>query len=173
MTKPSDRRRRPRASVLETPFNCITTATFTLLRARFNTATATGYIRPVSTDSSGLFQLKEVPAGLTVNIYAETKDRGLAAIGTFDIPEDPAEAPRLELTTAPTMPANAVIAYEDGNPLVDRKIELSPMVGGCRLWPAQRGCRTDAQGELHLDGIVPGLTYHLRDAEAFEKRISC
>lgn len=139
---------------------------------RFNTATAGSYIRPVSIDSAGLFQLKEVPAGLTVSLYVETKDRTLAAVGIHDIPKDPNETPFLEIKLRPTETAHTVILYDDGSPMADRKIELSPVVGGCWLWPAQRGRRIGPQGELDMTGIVPGLTYRMRDTEAFNNRRS-
>jgi len=68
--------------------------------------------------------------------------------------------------------AQTVILYDDGTPMANRKIEVSPMVGGCRLWPAQRNCQTGSHGELDLTGVVPGLTYHIRDTKAFDDQIS-
>jgi len=89
---------------------------------------------------------------------------------TYDISKDPNDTPFLELTLLPTETAQTIIQYDDGDVMANRDITVSPMVEGQWLWTAERKCRTDAQGELLLDGVVPGLTYNIRDEEAFENR---
>ena len=131
---------------------------------RFNTATATGYVRPAGADTNGQFELKEVPAGRDLHLYAETKDRMLAFADVFAVPADPNELEPLELILQPTATAVTVIKDEQGTPAANTSLEIAPMIEGERIWPAGRRGQTDHLGTLKIDGIVPGLTYHLRDA---------
>jgi hypothetical protein len=131
---------------------------------RFNTATAGSYIRPAGVDTNGRFELKEVPAGRDVHVYVESKDRMLALADILHIPADPNELEPLELILLPTATAATTIQDKDGYPVANTDLSMCPLVQGERIWPAGRRGRTDGLGILEIDGIVPGLTYHLRDA---------
>lgn len=131
----------------------------------FKTATASSYVRPTGADSNGRFELKEVPAGRDLRLYAETKDHRLAVAEVVPIPADVNEPTRLELVLKPTESAVLALEDEEGNVAPDLSIELQPMVGGEKIWPAERRVRTDSLGVLDTDGIVPGLTYYLLDAK--------
>jgi len=131
---------------------------------RFNTATATGYVRPAGADTNGRFELQEVPAGRDLHIYAETKERMLAFADVFPIPADVNELKPLELILQPTATAVAVIEDEQGNLATSTALSIDPVVRDERIWPAGRKGQTDHLGALEIDGIVPGLAYHLRDA---------
>ena len=130
----------------------------------FDTATATGYVRPAGADTNGRFELQEIPAGRDLHIYVETKDRMLAFADVFPIPADVNEFEPLELVLQPTATAVTVIEDEQGSPVANTSLQISPMVQGERIWPAGRRARTDHLGTLEIDGIIPGFTYHLRDA---------
>jgi protocatechuate 3,4-dioxygenase beta subunit len=130
---------------------------------RFDPAT-TGSIRPAGADTSGRFELKEVPAGRDLHVYVESKDRMLALADGFYVPADPDELEPVELVLLSTATAATVIQDAAGNPVADTNLSVSPMVQGERIWRAKRRGRTDHLGILKIDGIIPGLSYHLRDA---------
>lgn len=133
---------------------------------RFETATAGNYVRPTGTDASGRFELKEVPAGRDLHLLAETKDHRLAVAQVVHIPEDVNDLPAIELLLQPTQICAIVVLGKDGNPAADASLSVAPVVEGERMWmaSAERRGKTDQLGILQMDGILPGLVYHLRDA---------
>lgn len=131
---------------------------------KFNTATAFGYVPPTGTDVNGRFTLKGVPAGLDLHVYAETKDHVLASMAVYPAPADANELISMELVLLPTEAAIALIEHEEDHPASSLTLTIAPMVEGARIWRAERTGRTDETGLLQIDGIVPGLTYFLRDA---------
>lgn len=131
----------------------------------FHTSTAGSYIRPVGIDSDGHFELQEVPAGRKLHVYVATEDHSLAATDVFDIPDDPGWSEYLVVDLRPTRSAAAVISDQDGNVVPDRQFSISPLVEGERIWTAERKGRTNENGLLELDGILPGLEYHLSSDE--------
>ncbi|UCG48248.1 MAG: hypothetical protein JSU94_00440, partial [Phycisphaerales bacterium] len=135
----------------------------------FHTSNASSYIRPVGAENDGLFELKEVPAGRKLNIYAETKDRSLAGKAVFDVPAEPNESFFVEVKLQATRHASVVVKDKKGDIVPDTTVAISPVVGGDELWPAKRHRRTDENGALEIDGIVPGLEYYLEDVE-FQNR---
>ncbi len=140
---------------------------------QFDTATASNYVRPTGSDGGGRFELKEVPAGRNLHLLAETKDHTLAVADVVLIPADVNAVPVVELVVQPTQSCAAVVLGKDGNPSVDTALTITPMVEGEHMWMsgAARKGRTDALGVLMIDGIVPGLTYGLRDVR-FDERSS-
>jgi hypothetical protein len=130
---------------------------------RFRTATAGSYVRPSGADADGRFELKEVPAGRPLYLYAESRDRSWAMAGVRDIPADPSQATPIVLVLQPTATAVAVVQEEGGSLVRNTALSVRPVVQGEQLWPAARTARTDELGILRMEGIVPGLTYHLRD----------
>ncbi len=129
----------------------------------FHTSNASSYIRPVGADDDGLFQINEVPAGRSLQVYAETKDRKLAGTGIFNVPAEPNESFFLEVRLQATRRASVVLTDDEGKPVAGRTIEVSPRVSDDRLWPASRRVRTDDRGVLAIDGILAGLEYDLSD----------
>ena len=128
---------------------------------RFHTSTAGSYVRPVGVDSDGRFELKEVPAGRKLYIYAETGDRTLAAVSVFEIPAEPSESVHLEVKLETTQRASAIVVDESGEVIPDMSFSIRPMVDEEQIWPAERTGRTDERGVLEIDGILPGLEYYL------------
>lgn len=133
---------------------------------RFETATAGNYVRPTGADASGRFELKEVPAGRDLHLLAETKDHGLAVTRVVHIPDDVNDLPAIELLLQPTRSCAVVVLGRDGNPAADASLSVAPVVEGERMWmsSAERRGKTDHLGVLQMDGIIPGLTYRVRDA---------
>jgi hypothetical protein len=131
---------------------------------RFRTATTSNYVPPSGTDANGRFTLKGVPAGLDLRVYAETRDHALASMAVYPAPADANELISMELVLLPTEAAIALIEHEEDHPASSLTLTIVPMVEGAKIWRAERTDRTDETGLLQIDGIVPGLTYFLRDA---------
>jgi len=136
---------------------------------RFRTATAMNYIRSVSCEPSGLFELNEVPAGLDLYVYAESQNRRFAAIGEYVIDHEPNEAPFLELDLLPTETATITVTDKQGLLACSLDVSFEPVVQGQNIWRAERQGRTNEQGELVMDGILPGVTYKIYDEAGSEK----
>ncbi len=130
----------------------------------FYTAKAGSLIWTVGVNSDGTFELSQVPASRDLRLYAETQDHGLAATKVVAIPADPNETGPVELILQPTEKAVVVLEDQDGNVVADRSICLRPVVDGEVLWATERIVSVGPSGVLEIEGIVPGLTYHLRDA---------
>lgn len=131
---------------------------------RFETSTAGSYIRSTGTDFDGQFELKEVPAGLNLHLYTETKNRDLAGTAIFEIPADPNDIPIIEITLRSTQRAEQVLADLNGSPVCNTDLQIRPVVGGQDLWGGyDRYVRTDGEGILRIDGILPDIEYYLRD----------
>ncbi|KPK43103.1 MAG: hypothetical protein AMJ65_06800 [Phycisphaerae bacterium SG8_4] len=131
----------------------------------FHTSTASSYVRPVAVDSDGHFELKEVPAGRKLYLHVETEDHTLAATDVLEIPDDPDWSGYLTIDLGATQSASVVVTDEGGNVVPDRDFAVSPLVEGERIWSAERKARTDENGLLEMDGIVPGLEYYLSSVE--------
>jgi hypothetical protein len=136
---------------------------------RFRTATVMNYIRSVSSEPSGLFELKEVPAGLDLYVYAESEDRRFAAIGEYVTDHEPDATAFLELTLLPTETASIAVTDEEGVLACSLDVFIEPVVQGKSIWRAERQRRTDDQGELVIDGILPGVTYKIYDCVGSER----
>jgi hypothetical protein len=136
---------------------------------RFHTATAGSYVRPAGVDDDGQFELKEVPAGRKLCVYAETDDRRLAGAGVFQIPPDPNESAYIEIRLVPTQKASVIIKDEAGNPVANVSLDVKPVVDGEEIWSVGHDEDTDERGLLEIRGIIPGLEYYLQD-ERFQQR---
>jgi hypothetical protein len=129
------------------------------------TSTQIGYVRSVGVDGDGYFELKEAPAGRKLSLYVATKDRTLAAADVFDIPDDPDWSGYHRISLRATQKASVIVNDVANNVVSDRDLTVSPLVGGERIALAERSARTDENGLLEIDGIVPGLEYYLSSAE--------
>ena len=133
---------------------------------KFSTSIATHLTEYVGVDADGRFELKGVPAGLKLHIYAATKDHTLAASDVFEISDDPNWPDYLAINLRATQSASVVVRDEGGNVIPEKEFRIEPMVEGERIWPADRKGRTDENGLLEMDGIVPGLEYYLSSVES-------
>ncbi|RLG00405.1 MAG: hypothetical protein DRN49_03020 [Thaumarchaeota archaeon] len=121
-----------------------------------------GTIRPAWVDSDGRFELKGVPAGRKLHLYVATMDRTLAAAGVFAIPDDPDWSDYLGINLDVTRSASVVISDENGDIVPGVEFRIDPIVEGERIRFVDIAVRTDDNGLLELDGVIPGLEYHLR-----------
>ena len=137
---------------------------------QFQAATVTSYVPPTGADTNGAFALKGVPAGRDLHLYVESQDRMLALAATVHIPDDANETEPLELVLHPTKTAATMIADEQGDPFTEVNLTFSPVVGGRRIWPAERRGSINDAGLLEIEGIVPGLSYRLLDVRLDQAR---
>jgi len=122
-----------------------------------------GYVPPAGVNNDGRFELKEVPAGRKLCLYAVTNDGRLAGTAVFDIPAEPDRSPFAEIKLQATKTVSITIKDNAGEPVRNAALRLRPMVEGQRIPLAERTARTDEQGLLEIDGILPGLQYYLQD----------
>jgi beta-lactamase regulating signal transducer with metallopeptidase domain/thiol-disulfide isomerase/thioredoxin len=134
---------------------------------RFITKNVYSYIVAAPSNDDGTFELVEVPAGRKLLLFAETRDRKAAGTAAVDVPAEPDESFRLHLKLQPTRRASVSIADSAGGVNAKRSdmpLQISPIVEGEPIYfKAERTARTDAEGRLEIDGILPGLEYLLRE----------
>lgn len=145
-----------------------------------------GSISAAVVEEDGYFELEGVPAGRPVHLFALAKSREWAAIGVFDVRapavEDGQDTASLEeershpitLTLHPTRKVNRRLARDDGSAPTNASMLVYPVVEGEVIYAAKREVRSDGDGFVGLDGIVPGLEYMVQEdaARAGRRRAS-
>ncbi len=129
------------------------------------TSVGSGIEKPVRVSRDGRFELKEVPAGRRLHLYVATKDRSLAAVDVFEIPDDPDWSGLLTVNLEVTQNASTVVSDEHGDIIAGRSFKINPIVEGEPIWSVDIEGWTDENGLLELHGIVPGLEYYLTGVE--------
>ena len=114
-------------------------------------------------DAKGRFELKGVPAGKTIRLYAETEDRKFAGTNSADIPANADPSVRITIPLEPSVAVDMVLNGKDGKPLASRKFEIWPTLDKQEFRRANRTVESDAAGRIKLDGIVPGLPYRVQE----------
>jgi hypothetical protein len=126
-----------------------------------------GFSATAVTNEDGAYTVHGFPSSTRMYVYVETRDRKLAGIGEFDVPniggdlKDP-----LRLTS--TQSADVDLHKLAGKDLSNRKMLIAPMVKAQRMPRISRSVTADKQSHLQLDGILPGVTYRIDDARAQE-----
>ena len=115
------------------------------------------------TDGSGRFTLEGVPAGRTLQLYAQTEDRKFAGTATVPAPNKPAPDFRLALALTSTRWVELVVHDKQGEPMPSRKFHVAPRVGDEDFPFLKRDVQSDEDGQLRIDGIVPGLSYRVEE----------
>jgi len=129
------------------------------------TSFGSGIQKSVRVNRDGRFELKEVPAGRRLHFYAATKDRSLAAVDVFEIPDDPDWSGVITVNLEATGTASIVLSDEHGDIVAGRNFKIHPVVEGEPIWSAEIEGWTNENGLLEMDGIVPGLEYYLTGVE--------
>ncbi len=130
-----------------------------------------GYIPPVGVDKNGRFELRDVPAGCRVYIYAAAKDGTLAGTGELDVSAEPGATPPVQVKLRPTQKTSAVIKDQTGFLLSNTRLRIGPIVKGHRMPRCEQSASTDEQGLLAIDGILPGLEYYLQEPATASSRV--
>ncbi|HEY2159332.1 MAG TPA: hypothetical protein VGH33_27140, partial [Isosphaeraceae bacterium] len=138
--------------------------TVSAVAGKFKTLGTTNYIRDRRTDGLGQFTLEAVPDGRPIHFYALSDDRKLAARATAKAPEKSDHASRIKLALTPTVAVEYELKDAAGKPMADRKFHLTPKVGEDEFLFLRRPVETDGQGRLVIDGVLPGLAYHVQEA---------
>jgi len=118
------------------------------------------------TGSDGSFELKEVPAGLKLFIYGNTKDYQYILAEVIDNVEDPTvlSAP---LIMQPGQVADVLLADKRDEPCANLSVKVKPVMWDNRLFRADyHNAKTDAEGRLKINGIIPGMKYYVMDSRA-------
>jgi hypothetical protein len=114
-------------------------------------------------DGSGRFALEGVPAGRAIHLYAETEDRKLAGTATVIAPNKVDPTFRLTVVLRPTIWVELVVHDRQGQPMPSRKFHMSPHVGNDDFPSLRRDVQSDEDGQIRVEGIVPGLSYRVQE----------
>jgi hypothetical protein len=131
-----------------------------------------GYVPPVGVDRNGRFELRDVPGGRPVYIYAVTNDGTLAGTAEINVSAEPGATPLVRVKLRPTQRASVTIKDQTGFLLSGTRLRIRPTLKGHRMPRCERNARTDEQGLLEIDGILPGLEYLLQETASRPARIA-
>jgi len=131
-----------------------------------------GYIPPVGVDVNGRFELRDVPAGRRLYIYAATNDGKLAGTAELDVSTKPGSTPLIRVKLQNTQVASVIVKDQTGFLLCNTRLQIRPMVKGQRMPRCDRNVSTDEQGLLKIDGILYGLEYYLQEIRGGASRVT-
>ena len=118
------------------------------------------------TSSDGSFELRDVPVGLKLFLYGNTKDYQYILAEVIDNVEDPTvlSAP---LIMQQGQVADVLLADKRGESCANLSVKVKPVMWGNRLFYADfhRG-KTDAEGRLKTNGIIPDMEYFIIDSRS-------
>jgi hypothetical protein len=114
-------------------------------------------------DGSGRFALEGIPAGRAIHLYAETEDRKLAGTATALASSKADPTFRLTVVLRPTLWVELVVHDKQGQPIPSRKFHISPHVGNDDFPSLRRDVQSDEDGQIRVEGIVPGLSYRVQE----------
>jgi hypothetical protein len=119
-----------------------------------------------STNPDGSFELKDVPAGLKLFLYGNTKDREYILAEVIENVKDPTELTS-PLIMKPGQMADILLTDKRGKSCANLSIKVKPVMWDHQLFYADfhRG-KTDARGRLKINGIIPALEYFIIDSRA-------
>ena len=118
-----------------------------------------------ATNPDGTFELRNLVVGERLKVYFESQDRRWAGTAAYDVTAGQTELPdpvRLQATRM----ADVVIKDREGQLRTNMSIRVTAIIDGEDFWQEARVVKTDAAGQLKIDGILPGLRYGLRDEKS-------
>ncbi len=109
----------------------------------------------------GEFALDRVPLGHPLTLYATTDDGKLGAWRLVPIPAAGPPGP-IRLDLRPTVTAEFTLRDEDGKPYPHCEASISTSIRYGDNGPSgSRTAQSDGRGRIRLDGVIPGLGYHI------------
>ena len=140
---------------------------------RFLTSNSSSFLPMRRADSTGRFTFETVPAGRTIQLYAETEDRKFAGTATVRTPDTADPKFGITLILRPAVPVDLSVKNDAGKPLPSRKFLISPLVANADFPFLGRDAESNAEGVIKLDGIVPGLSYRVqaKDSEPVRRGV--
>jgi len=118
------------------------------------------------TGADGSFELKDVPAGLKLFLYGHTKDYQYILAEVIENVEDPTILSE-PLVMKQGQVADVLLVNKRDEPCANLSVKVKPVMWDNRLFRADyHKARTDAEGRLKINGIIPGMKYYVMDARA-------
>ncbi len=128
------------------------------VHATSNTRNASIHSRRV--EDAGEFTLEGVPAGRNLGVCALSDDGKTGGWVASQVSPAGQPEPPIHLVLQPTTTAEFLLTDDQGNPLSSQDFYVTPKVAS-EFRNLNRFVRTDEQGRVRLDRIIPGLTYHV------------
>jgi len=118
------------------------------------------------TGADGSFELKDVPAGLKLFVYGNTKDYQYVLAEVIENVEDPTVLSE-SLVMKPGQVADVLLVDKRDEPCTNLDVKVAPVMWDNRLFRADyHNAKTDAEGRLKINGIIPGMNYYVMDSRA-------
>jgi len=118
------------------------------------------------TGSDGSFELKDVPVGLKLFLYGHTKDYQYILAEVIEKLEDPTILSE-PLVMKHGQVADVLLVDKRDEPCANLNVKVKPVMWDNRLFRADyHNAKTDAQGRLKINGIIPGMKYYVMDSRA-------
>jgi hypothetical protein len=118
------------------------------------------------TSSDGSFELKEVPVGLKLFVYGNTKDYQYVLAEVIDNVEDPTILSE-PLVMKQGQVADILLADNRGKSCANLSVKIKPVMWGNQIFRADyHNGQTDAEGRLKINGILPSMKYYIMDSRA-------
>lgn len=123
-----------------------------------------GYSTDTATADDGTYTIRGFPSSTKLCVYVETRDRKFAGAGEFDVSSVGGDL-KDPIKLRATQSAEVDLQQVSGKAQPNRKMLISPVVGDRSIWHEARSAKTDEQSHLKLDGVLPGLSYDIEDAQ--------
>jgi hypothetical protein len=118
------------------------------------------------TSSDGSFELKDVPVGLKLLLYGNTKDYQYILAEVVDNVKDPTILSE-PLVMQQGQVADALLTDKHDEPCANLSVKVKPVMWDNRIFRADYcNAVTDAEGRLKINGIIPGMKYYIMDSRA-------
>ncbi len=118
------------------------------------------------TSSDGSFELKDVPVGLKLFVYGNTKDYQYILAEVIENVEDPTVL-STPLVMQQGQVADILLADKRGESCANLSVKVKPVMWDNRLFRADyHNGKTDADGRLKINGIIPDMKYYVMDSRA-------
>ncbi|MHC5541966.1 carboxypeptidase regulatory-like domain-containing protein, partial [Singulisphaera rosea] len=137
---------------------------------RFASSSNSSWAHPPRTDDEGRFTLQDVPSGQTLGLYAESEDGQWAGAISFRTEARPDPKARLKIPMRRPLKAGTTLEKTRGAALASREFSVAPKVGEGEFTSLRRTVKSDEQGRIEVDRVIPGLTYHIREVPPILER---
>ncbi len=118
------------------------------------------------TSLDGSFELKDVPVGLKLFLYGNTKDYQYVLAEVIENVEDPTILSE-PLVMQQGQEANILLANKRGESCANLSVKIVPVLWGNRIFRADYHYgKTDTEGRLKINGIIQNMEYFIIDSRA-------
>ncbi len=120
-----------------------------------------GYGATTGVNEDGTFEFKDVPEGLMLQLHALSKDNRFGGVGAFFIEGDGDSSTPVKLVLEPAYEVDVDLADEDGQPIVNTKARVAPVVNGVQIWRSLQHVWVDETGRITVEGTLRGVAYRI------------